>query len=73
MPKLKDDLDPLPSCASCEWATPPNDNGAFIFCHKKKCIQSQDHVCPAYIYDLLKRTPARATIAFHLEPFLLDD
>ena len=45
-------------CAYCEFARPLYGDGNNILCDKKGIVDA-DHICRAFIYDPLKRAPAR--------------
>lgn len=50
-------------CAYCEYARPLYGDGNNIICDKNGVVDA-DHVCRAFIYDPLKRAPARPVASF---------
>ncbi len=50
-------------CAYCEYARSLYGDGNNVLCDKKGVVNA-DHVCRAFIYDPLKRAPARAAARF---------
>ncbi len=63
--------DPIPSCESCEFASPTPEGT--VYCHKKKKERDPDTKCHGYRYDLLKRDPLSRPTLPRLDPDLLGD